>query len=174
MGIISIAYSIFTKIAVALITVLVGFMIAKLAGKIMKRVLVEAELNRILKAAGFRPLSDTLGSILEYVIYTITLLIVLQQFGLTKIILGIVAVVATIIIAFSIFLTIRDFIPNALIGLLMRKKMKRFLGKKVKIGINTGKLEQVGIVASVIRNKDEYYIPHMYTSKHKIKLLRAS
>ena len=174
MAIIDVLKGIVNEAAVALITILVGFIIAKLASRIAKKVMVEAELNRILTAAGIKPLSDVLGTILEYLIYTATLLVVLQQFGLTSIVLGIIAVLAIVIIGFSLLLTLRDFIPNALVGFLIRKEMKRFLGKKVRIGAVVGRLENVGIVGSVVKDKDEHYVPHLYSSKQKIKQLRAS
>lgn len=135
--------------------------------------MAEAELNRILTAAGFRPLSDALGVILEYIIYAATVLVILQQFGLTEIVLGIIAVIAIVAIGFSLVLAVRDFIPNAIVGLFLRKKMKKFLGKKICIGDVSGRLEHYGIVASVIKNKDEYYVPHLYTSRQEITRLRA-
>ncbi len=163
-----------TRIAIALITLFAGFIIAKLASRIAKKLLAEAELNRILVSAGFKPLSDALGTILEYVIYTATLLVILQQFGLTKIVLGIIATLAVIIIGISILLAFRDFIPNAVAGLFLRKKAKQHIGKKVQIGAVTGTLEKFGIISSTIRDKDEHCVPHLYTSKQKITRLRAN
>ena len=173
MALISTLHTVFTKISMALLTLFIGFIIAKLAGKIAKRVMAEAELNRILVSAGFKPLSDALGIIIEYVIYAATILVILQQFGLTTIVLSILAVMAAIIILFSLLLAVRDFIPNAVAGLFIRKKLKRLLGKRVRIGNITGKLEHIGIVRSTIRDKDEHCVPHFYTSKNEITLLRA-
>jgi len=163
-----------SKIAVALVTIFTGFIIAKLTGRIAKRIMAEAELNRILTAAGFKPLSDALAKILEYLIYTATLLVVLQQFGLTKLVLGIIAGVLIIIIGFSLLLAFRDFIPNFVARIFIRKKMKELIGQKIKIGSIKGRLEKFGLVASIIRDKDEHYVPHLYTSKQKITRLRAS
>jgi small-conductance mechanosensitive channel len=174
MGLLQILHAIGIKISVATIIILIGFIIAKLASRITKRVLAEAEINRILTSAGFKPLSDAIGSILEYVIYTITLLFVLQYFGLAKIVLGIILIIAIIALGFSLVLAFRDFIPNAIVGLFLRKKMKKLLGKKVTIGEMSGRLEHIGIVACVLKNKDEHYIPHLYTSKQNITRLRAS
>jgi len=163
-----------SKAAVALITIFIGFIIAKLASRVAKKLMAEAELNRILKAAGLKPLSDTLGSILEYLIYTVTVLVVLQQFGLTKIVLGTITILAFVVIAFSLLLAVRDFIPNAVVGILMRKKMKKHLGKKVKIGAVEGRLEHFGLLTSIVKDKDEYHVPHLYSSKQKITRLQAN
>ncbi len=174
MPVLETVHSIFSRIAVAAITIFVGFIIAKLAGRITKRVLAEAELNRVLTAAGIKPLSDTLGTILEYVIYTATVLVVLQQFGLTKFVVGIIAALGIVVLAFLIILTVRDFVPNAIVGMFLRKKMKKHLGKNIRIGAVAGTLENIGIVGSVLKNKDEHYVPHLYASKQKITPLRAS
>jgi hypothetical protein len=174
MEVITKLHAITTIIAVAMITIFAGFIIAKLTGKLAKRILKEAELNRILVAAGFRPLSDALGTIIEYLIYTATVLVVLHQFGLTQIVLAIIAILGAIIVAFSLLLAIRDFIPNAVAGLFMRRKIKKFIGKHVTIGRISGTLINYGIISSIIKNKDEHCVPHLYTSKHGITRLRAN
>jgi hypothetical protein len=164
----------FTKISIALITLFIGFIIAKLAGKIAKKVLAEAELNRILTAAGFKPLSDAFGIIIEYFIYAATILVILQQFGLTYVVIGIIIAVTAAILLISLLLAIRDFIPNAIAGLFIRRKMKKLLGKKVQVGKIRGRLESVGIINSTIRDKDEHCVPHLYASRNEITRLRAN
>jgi hypothetical protein len=161
------------KIIVALITLFVGFIIAKLAGLLTKRVLHEAEINRILTTAGMK-LDEALGRLVEYALYVITLLVILNQFGLTKLVLGILITIAIALIAFSLLLTIKDFIPNAITGMFIRKKLHANLGKKVKIGMVTGKLVHVGIIQSVIKDGGEHHVPHLYTSKENITRIRAS
>jgi len=165
MGFIEVFRQAYSQIAVALITIFVGVIIAKLAGRVTKRVLAEAELNKILVRAGFKPMSDAVGALVEYCIYIATVLVLLQQFGLTEIVLGIIAIIALAVIAFSLTLTVRDFIPNAIVGLYIRKRMQSKLGKQVQIGAVKGRLEHFGVVASTIKNEDENYVPHLYSSK---------
>ena len=152
--------------AVAIIILLAGFIIAKIAGKAVKRILAEAELNKILAKAKFTPMSDAIGGIVEYALYAATLLVVLQQLGLANIILWVAGIIAVIVIILSLTLTIRDFIPNVIVGLFIRKKLQAKLGKQVTLGMISGRLEQVGIVASIIRNSDEQYVPHLYSTKY--------
>jgi small conductance mechanosensitive channel len=111
-------------------------------------------------------MSDAFGALVEFALYLATLIIILQQFGLATITLWIIGSIAVIVVFFSLTLTVRDFIPNFIIGLIIRKKLKAKLGKHVRFGMISGKLEQVGIVASTIRNSDEHYVPHLYTSKY--------
>ncbi len=170
----AIAQQITRKITIASLTIIIGFFIAKLASRIARKVMAEAELNRILTSAGFKPLSDALAIIIEYLIYAITLLFVLQSFGLTKIVLGIVAIIAIIVICFSLLLAARDFIPNFAAGILLRKKMKPHIGKKIQIGDVKGRLQRFGLIASTLVDKDEHCVPHLYTSRQKITQLRAN
>ena len=163
-----------TKIEIALIIFFVGFIIAKLASRIIKKLLAEAEINRILESAGCKPISNTIGTITQYIIYVITLLVILQQFGLTKLVLAIVFISATIVIIISLLLAIREFIPNFAAGIFVRKKLKPYLGKNIQIGTVKGKLKNYGLTGSMLVDKEEYYIPHLYTSKQKIKLSQAN
>ena len=171
---ISTILDVFNMIAKALITLFVGFVIAKLVSRIARRVMAEAELNRILAKAGIRPASDSLGMLLEYLIYTITILVILQQLGLTSIVIGIISIIAFIVCGFLLILTIRDVIPNMVTGVILRKKLRSHLGKQVRIGAVEGKLDHIGLVASIIRKDEDHYIPHLYTSKKNITLLRAN
>lgn len=166
MGLMTAMQWVYSKFAVAIIILLAGFIIAKIAGKLVKKVLAEAELNKILAKAKFTPMSDALGAIVEYALYAATLLVVLQQFGVANIAAWVIGIIAAIIIIFSLTLALRDFIPNAIVGLFIRKKLKAKLGKQIQIGMISGKLVQVGIVASTIKNADEQYVPHLYSSKY--------
>lgn len=155
-----------TKIEIALIIFFVGFIVAKLAGRILKKLLAEAELNRILESAGFKPISNSIAALVQYVIYTATLFIILQQFGLTKIVLVIVVIIAFLVVAISFLLAVRDFVPNAVAGLWLRKKLKPYIGKNIRIGNVKGQLKRVGVVSSIIKDKEEYHVPHLYASKY--------
>lgn len=166
MGFVAILQWIYSTFAVAIITLLAGFIIAKIAGKIVKRVLANVELNKILAKAKFTPMSDAVGGIVEYALYFATFLVVLQQFGLAHITAWIIGIIAAVVIIFSLTLTARDFIPNIVVGLFIRKKLNAKLGKQVQIGIISGKLVHVGAVNSIIRNKDEYCVPHLYATKY--------
>ena len=166
MGFVAIIQWIYNTFAVAVIIMLAGFIISKIVGKIVKRVLANVELNKVLAKAKFTPMSDAVGGIVEYVLYFATLLVALQQFGLANITVWIVGIIAAIVIIFSLTLTARDFIPNAVVGLFIRKRLNAKLGKQVQIGMISGKLVHVGAVNSTIRSKDEYCVPHLYASKY--------
>ncbi len=164
MAVIDLAKQLANFAVVGFVTFLVGFIIAKFAGRLTRRVLSEAEINRIAATAGMN-LDKRIGQLVEYVIYLITLLVILQQFGLTKLVFGILIFLALALIGFSLALAIKDFIPNFITGLFIRRKLKKQLGKTITIGMVSGKLVRVGLVASTITNHEEHNVPHLYTSK---------
>lgn len=147
-----------------MLTLFIGFIIAKFAGRIVKRILKEAEINRVLATAGMK-LDEIFGRIVEYTIYAITVLIILQQRGWTLLVVGILGLFFGALILFSLALAIKQFIPNAITGLFIRRKLKPFLNKRVRIGMVSGKLVHIGISESIVHDKEDHYIPHIYTSK---------
>lgn len=155
-------------LSAAIIVLLAGFLLAKLGGKAVKRILHEAEINRVLEAAGFKPISDPLARLAEYAIYIGAILVALQQLGLTSIVIGIIATLAVIVISLSLILAFRDFIPNAITGLFLRKQLSQHVGTDITIGIVTGTLKRVGLTASVIEHHGTHYVPHLYASRNTI------
>jgi len=160
--------------SIAIITLFTGIIIAKISKKIVKKVLIEAEINTILNAAGFRPLSEELARITEYIIYGITIFIILQQFGITRILINALIAIIIVVLIITTMISTRHHIPNAITGLFIKKKIKKYLGKKIQIDNIKGKLEEIGISSIKIKNKEEYHIPYLYLKKHKIKQLQAN
>ena len=76
------------KIVTAILIFLSGFIIGKLAGKVLYKILNEIELNNTLKnTLNIRINVDALlSSLVTYSIYLISIIMALQQIGITKII----------------------------------------------------------------------------------------
>lgn len=161
------------RLVVPIVTLLIGFLIGKIAGKLSRRVLAEAEINRLLAAAGMA-LDDLLARCVEYGVYGITILILLQQFGLTKIAIGFIIAIVAILIGFSLVLAIRDFVPNFFAGFIVKKTLEPHLNKTIKIGMTKGKLKKIGVTECIIEDKEEHHVPHRYTVNSGIKQLRAN
>jgi len=160
---INVLYQISRNIASAFIIVFAGFVLAKLLGKLTKRILAEAELNRILKKTGFKPISNKIAKTTEYLIYALTILFALQQLKITTIVLGILLTITISVIIFSIILTCKDFLPNYFAGFTVKKKLAKKIGKHITIGNVKGTLQHIEIVGSTIQSDEKYYVPHKYT-----------
>lgn len=153
------------RITTALVTLFVGIIIAKLAGKITKHILEQAEINRLLKESGIKAIDQRIAAIAEYTIYIFTALLILQELGLTRIVLTIVIVFAAAILTITLLISIRNVIPNLIHGIRVRKAYKDKVGKEVKIGYVKGKLKRIGPLQSIVHEKEDHYITHTYTAK---------
>jgi len=149
-----------------IVILLVGFIIAKLTGKIVKRVFHETELDSILKAAGLPPLSNGLALLAEILIAIGTILFVLERLGLAIIAISIAGILIGVVVLGTLFVAIRDAIPNIVIGLFIRGKLKKMQGKQIKIGMANGKLTKIRFLDCVLENGDSVNVPHIYTSKN--------
>jgi hypothetical protein len=149
-----------------IVILLVGFIIAKLAGKIVKRVFHETELDAVLKAAGLPPLANGIALLVEILIAIGTVFFILERLGLAIIAISIAGILVGIVVLGTLIVAIRDAIPNIIIGLFIRGKLKKMQGKQVKIGMASGKLHKVRLLDCVLENGDVIHIPHSYTSKN--------
>lgn len=147
------------------VTILIGITLAKILGRVTQRLLAEAEVNRLLKQSGVKAIDQRVGSLVEWAIYSITGLTVLQELGLTRIAIGIVIIGGSTLIGLSILLALRSFVPNYVHGFKVRKELKNKIGKEVKIGMVEGKLLKIGRIQSIIMEKEKHYLPHSYTAK---------
>lgn len=159
------------NLIVALIILLIGFVIAKLAGRLVQRVLHEAEMDVLLKKAGAKvSFEAALSHIAEYFVYFITIIFALNQLGITVVVLYILAVAALAVLIISVFLGMRDFIPNFMAGWYIYRKELIKEGQYVKINDVSGKLVKLSLLDARIRTKkgDLIYLPNSAVIRSKI------
>jgi small-conductance mechanosensitive channel len=159
------------NIITAIIILLIGFIIAKLLGRLVQRVLHEAELDNILKKAGAKVSFEmALSHITEYFIYFMTIIFALNQLGITTFVLYVLAIAAIGVLIISVFLGLRDFIPNFMAGWYIYRKDLIKEGKNVKINGVQGKVVQLSLLDTRIKTKkgDLIYLPNSIVIKSKI------
>lgn len=163
---------IINTIAVTLIILLIGFIIGRLLGKVVQRLLHELEINRILKQATHLKFSveKVAASFVEYFIYFIAIIMALNQLGIATTILYMIAGAIIIIAILSIFLGIKDFIPNFLAGLLIHRKKFIRVGDTIKVKGVKGKIIHINLVETRIKTKsgDIIYIPNSHLTKEEV------
>ena len=118
-----------TTYVVALLIVLVGFIIGKLLGKLLQRLLAAFELDRFVrrKTGMMLGLETLLGNFVSYFIYFISIVIALDHVGLKQWVLNFISFAVIVLVALSLVLGIKDFIPNILAGFIIvrRRNIKR-------------------------------------------------
>ena len=159
------------NIITAIIILLIGFIIAKLLGRLVQRVLHEAELDNLLKKAGTKVSFElALSHITEYFIYFMTIIFALNQLGITTFVLYVLAIAAICVLIISVFLGLRDFIPNFMAGWYIYRNDLIKEGKNVKINGVQGKVIQLSLLDTRIKTKkgDLIYMPNSIVIKSKI------
>ena len=159
------------NIITAIIILLIGFIIAKLLGRLVQRVLHEAELDNLLKKAGAKVSFEmALAHITEYFVYFITIIFALNQLGITTFVLYALAFGAVAVLIISVFLGMRDFIPNFMAGWYIYRKDLIKEGRNVKINGVQGKVVKLNLLDTRIKTKkgDLIYLPNSVVIKSKI------
>jgi len=159
------------NIITAIIILLIGFIIAKLIGRLIQRVLHEAELDHLLKKAGAKASFElALAHIAEYFVYFLTIIFALNQLGITTFVLYILAIAAIAVLVISVFLGMRDFIPNFMAGWYIYRKDLIKEKQNVKINGVSGRVVKLSILDTRIKTRkgDLIYMPNSVVLKSKI------
>jgi small-conductance mechanosensitive channel len=167
---------VFTKFVVAIIILLIGFIIGKLLGKIIQRALHEIELNNLLqRATGIKiSLEEIISSFITYFIYFITVIMALSQIGLTTTVLNMISAAIIVIIILSVFLGIKDFVPNMIAGIFIHQKRFINKGDRIKVKDIEGKIIHINLVETRIetKQKDIIYIPNSMLTKSEVTVIK--
>lgn len=172
----SLYQGIINNVIAAVIVLLIGFIIGKIAAKFVQKFLKEIELNKILKkAAGIKvSVEEILTYFVQYFIYFLFIIMALNQLGLTTTILNMLSGAIILVIILSIFLGIKDFVPNFLAGMFIHSKGFIKQGDYIKVKNLQGKIIKINMVETRIETKggDIIYIPNSMLTKQEVTLLK--
>jgi len=161
-----------SKLVVAAIIVLIGLILGKLLGKLIHRLLSDMKIDKTLrKATGIKiPIEDMISAFATYFIYFIAAIMALNHLGVTTGILNIISVAIMIVIVLSVFLGIKDWIPNAISGIIIHKKDFLHEGDKIEIDNIKGKIIHINLIETKVETKsgDIICIPNSHITKSKV------
>lgn len=161
-----------SKLVVAVIIVLIGFIFGKLLGNLVQSLLKSMDINKaIKKAVGMRiPFEEIVGSFITYFIYFVSIIMALNQMGLTTDILNIISAAVMVIIILSVFLGIKDFIPNAISGIIIHNKGFYKEGDVIKLENLEGEIIHINLIETKIETKsgDIISIPNSNLTKNNV------
>ena len=159
------------KLIAAIAVLLIGLIAAGIISRVIKKVLHELELNRILKEqAGVKiPVEEFISSLTKYLIYFIAVIWALAELGLQTVILYIILVIVLTILVSFIVLAFKDFIPNITAGFFIHQKNLIKKGDIIKVKDIEGKVVSVDLVETKIKvNGDVVFMPNSVLTKHEI------
>ncbi|MBI5065949.1 mechanosensitive ion channel [Candidatus Woesearchaeota archaeon] len=160
-----------SKIVVAVLVLLIGFMIGKFLRRVSQKFLHETDLDKTMGKLNFKgSVEEFLSRTLEYLIYFITAIIAIDRLGLTAIILYILSGAILLFIILAFFLGIKDLFPNLIAGLVLLRKDKLKKGDKIQVGDVEGKVEGIDLVETRVRTKkgDLIYVPNSLLYKQNV------
>ncbi|MAF51350.1 MAG: hypothetical protein CMH64_04645 [Nanoarchaeota archaeon] len=164
------------KLVAAIAILLIGILFARFLSKLTNKILKEVKLNDILKEEfGIKlPLEEFFSRVIEYLIYFATIIMALNQLGLTTIILYIILVVILVIIIVLIILAFKDFMPNLTAGFYINQRKNFKKGDNIEVDTVMGKVLDINLVETKIKTKegDEILVPNSFLLKRSIRKKR--
>lgn len=164
-----------TKVVIALVIAIIGFIIGKVLGRLVHGILHEIELNKMFEKAGFKiNFEEMTGNFVSYFVYFISILMALNQIGVTTIVLNILAGGIIILIIVSLILAFKDYIPNMVAGMFIRQKRLINVGDRIKAEDIEGRVVNISLVETQVetKEKDVIYVPNSLLIKKKVTVKR--
>jgi len=153
-----------SKFVLAAIVLLFGFIMGRLFGKLLLKILQELEINaffrRILNIK--LPLDELLSTLVAFLIYFFAIVSSLEILGLNVYFFNILAIGIIIIILLSIFVSFWGFIPNFVAGILIHQRHIVKNGDLIETKNIKGRIVHLGLIEAKLetKEKDVIYIPN--------------
>jgi len=159
MGIFDLVVDVLSQIAtnfvLAAVTVLLGLILGKLLGKLLQVILNQFELDVTLKGAGLElPLEQMIASLLTYTIYVLSIIFALTILGIAEHVVNIIAIIAGIIIIIYMFLGLKDFVPNAIAGIILSRRKTINKGARLSAHGMTGTVTHFTLIDTKMMTDD--------------------
>lgn len=155
---------IFSDIVLAIIVLLIGLIIGRIVGKLVQTLLHSFELNKSIKKQwGLQiRMEQFFGTGSTYILYVISFVFALDVLQLTSIIVYLLGTIVILIIAASILLSIKDFLPNFMAGLLLQRRKRVRIGEVITFRNIKGKIIQRTLLETKVRTQqgDVFNIPN--------------
>ncbi|MGM5485546.1 MAG: mechanosensitive ion channel domain-containing protein, partial [Nanobdellota archaeon] len=149
-----------------------GLIFGKIIGKLIQKLLKDLKLDStIRKGVGVNlPIEHTISTFITYFIYFIAIIMALNQLGLTTDVLNIISAAVMAIIILSIFLGIKDFIPNVMSGIVIHNKDFLHDGDRIKVDTIEGKITHINLIETKIETDsgDVINVPNSMLTKNKV------
>jgi potassium-dependent mechanosensitive channel len=151
------AAQLMNRFVLALVILFAGFVIARILGILAMLLLKELNLNAlILKLSGVKlSVEEMLSGLITYSIYLGTVILALNQIGLTTKLVYTLAVSVFVIVLISIFIALKDFVPNLIAGFYILHKGYVKVGDRVSIDNTEGVIKEINMLESRIETKEK-------------------
>ena len=162
----------FINIISAFLILILGLVIANIATNILRKVLREAEINKITeKQLKLKiPLENYIVYLVKYIIYAATFIFLLNQLGIPTFVLKVIFIIVLAIIIVFVVLAFKDWIPNIVSGFYIYKTQKIKTGNTILINGVQGRIKKITLIETIVltKNKEEIHIPNSNITKYEV------
>jgi small-conductance mechanosensitive channel len=164
-----------SELIVALLILFVGMIFGRICGRAVQALLKEIDFDKNIGKFGFNyKLANIISTSASYVIYFISVIFALMQFGMVAPVFYSLVVFFLAVFFASAVLTVKEFFPNLFSGLYVKFKPMMNEGEIVRVHNVEGKVEHIGLVKTKIisRKGDVIFLNNSVISKNKIVKLK--
>lgn len=152
------------RLVVAAVVLLIGFVFARIIGKMVSKLLHELELNGIYRAMTGSKISleGAVSTFIVYLLYFVVVVIALDQLGINTLVFDLIAAGVIIMVFVSIALSVKDFMPNLVAGFMLGKRRSLKVNDRISVKNMTGKVVHIGLLETRVRTLggDELFVPN--------------
>ena len=163
---------IINNIIIALIILLIGFIIARILSRVVHKTLKKVNLDKIIKEVSGIKVSfeEMISHFILYFVYFISIIMALRYIGIATDVLNILSGVIILLIGIFILLSVKDFIPNVISGIVINQKATVKKGDIIQISNVTGKVTEITLLDTKLKTKqgDVIIIPNSNLTKKEI------
>ena len=160
------------KVLGAFLILILGLIIAQIVTNISRKFFKTISISKVLEEQLKLkiPLERYLSSTLKYIVYLITLILILNQLGIPSVTVQWILIIFLILITIFIILAFKDWLPNLISGLYLIRSEKVKPGDKIKVKGITGKVIKVSLLETQIEtnNNELIFLPNANITKYEV------
>ena len=164
-------------VAISLVILIVGFALGVIAKKLLRKILKEVELNKLMLKLGImQNIEMGIATTVSYLIYLVTIVLFLDYLGIKSIVIYLIVGALLILFILTLAIGLKDIVPNFMGYLLLQKKGLIKEGKIVDVKGISGKVEKIGVLETEIETEkgDILYVPNSLFLKSEFWLRKQS
>ena len=157
------------------LVLIIGFLVSKLINDFLTSWLKRKEVKKFVEELGYdEPLLDLIIVSVKYIIYFITFIIAVSQFGIGTFLLNMIILLIALLVVIFIIYSLRDFIPNAAAGIYLTKVKAIKVGDNIKIGVYQGTVKSINLFTTTIVDEEGKVtiIPNSILTKKEIVVMK--
>jgi len=162
------------RIVIFFFILFLGFLVGKILGRLARKMLGELKTDAFFRSLGWKlSVERGLAHLVAGLTYTVTLILALNAVGLTTVVLEIILGVFVFALLLSFLLALKDVIPNATAGVMLKRKLEP--GIMLKLDDVEGVVTSVTLLETIITTKggDTIVIPNSLFARQRIRITKG-